>query len=268
MEINKLRKEITQLIDNVKEHSDYLTDFDRIPHVELEMILVKIKKLHERAIIFNHEYEREMLSRKTKSEPVALPADNQTINEVKAVMPEQKEIEKVQDAAPDMPKENFPEDVPEKKTMIAAEEKLVEDLPETKLVKEQPGTHTEEISGGRTEGTKADLNEKLKAGVKAGSLNETIGSGKLYASLSNKLQMNPIGDLSKAIGINEKFSFTKELFKNDSAAFSEAITKLNNFSNFAEAEHYFQDELSKKYQWKDDSEQAMKLLELVQRRYL
>jgi hypothetical protein len=268
MEINKLRKEITQLIDNIKEHSDYLTDFERIPHVELEMILVKIKKLHERAIIFTHEYEQQMLAGKAKNQTQpSQPSSAQAVNEIKASMPAEKPVEEKE--AIDLPKEKFPEDEPGKKMPEAPKENLVEDEPEKKLVQEHPGAHIEEISGGkRNELSKAELNERLKESVKSGSLNETIGSGKLIANLSNKLQMNPIGDLTKAIGLNEKFSFTKELFRNDSAAFAEAISKLNNFNNFAEADHYLQDELAQKYQWKNDSEQVMKLRELLQRRYL
>lgn len=54
----ELRKEITQLIDNIKEHSDNLTGKERLPQLELELILFKIEKLYQKSIVFNfiHQY--------------------------------------------------------------------------------------------------------------------------------------------------------------------------------------------------------------------
>jgi hypothetical protein len=323
MEVSKIRKEITQLIDNIKEHSDYISDFERIPQVELDIIIAKIRKLHERTIIFNHEYEQEMLTRRVRKEIDAQPVQkqeavempkstvvqpapelqeqNQLKQEYQAFMPQQEQplaevsLQSNYNAvsninAPQAPQEPIvkeddnllQEDNVEQKTIATEPEKtqLTEDKPEEKLVKEEPGTHIyekpvrkeEEPIRKETEeqekAKKAELHERLRSFAETGSVNERIGESKIHSSLSNRLQMNPISDLTRAIGLNEKFLFIKVLFNNDSEAFTEALKLLNNFENFAAASHFLFDNLANKYNWDKNAESVAKFIELVQRRYL
>ena len=58
MDIKAMRKEITELIDNIKLHSDELTDKPHIPQLELELIVSKIEKLYKKSIVFNFEYSQ------------------------------------------------------------------------------------------------------------------------------------------------------------------------------------------------------------------
>src|SRR5687767_7913703 len=58
MDIKAMRKEITELIDNIKRHSDELTDKPHIPQLELELIVSKIEKLYKKSILFNYEHSR------------------------------------------------------------------------------------------------------------------------------------------------------------------------------------------------------------------
>ena len=50
----QVRKEIAELIDSIKEHSDNIGDIRYIPQLELESILHKIEKLYEKSIVFNY----------------------------------------------------------------------------------------------------------------------------------------------------------------------------------------------------------------------
>jgi len=54
MDRNKIRKEIANLINSIKEHSDNIGDSKHIPQLELELILNKIKSLYEKSIVFNY----------------------------------------------------------------------------------------------------------------------------------------------------------------------------------------------------------------------
>jgi len=54
MDSKSIRKEITTLIDGIKEHSDNLTEVKHIPQLELESILTDIKTLYEKSVIFNY----------------------------------------------------------------------------------------------------------------------------------------------------------------------------------------------------------------------
>ena len=99
------------------------------------------------------------------------------------------------------------------------------------------------------------------------SVYEKITSAKEDKSIITKLQKNPVSDLKKSIGINEKFSFINELFDGDLNAYNEAIDKLNTSNDHASALEFIETDLLQKYEWKDDGEALLKLKALVGRRF-
>lgn len=107
--------------------------------------------------------------------------------------------------------------------------------------------------------------EKLTTEKK--SINEIIALNASDNTLASKLQKKPITNLKTAIGINEKFLFTKELFSGNNDLFNNAINKLNSFSNFQEAQEYFV-LLKKTQNWDENNEYIAKFHELVERRYV
>ena len=86
--------------------------------------------------------------------------------------------------------------------------------------------------------------------------------------LSEKLAAQPIRDLTKSMGLNEKFLTRDELFGKDNEAFNAALTKLNSFKNFEDAS-IFLAELAIKYGWtkKGKKKKAQIFIKLVRRRY-
>lgn len=236
MNVQKLRKEISELIDNIKEHSDRVTDFERIPQLELENILSKIRKLHEKSVVFNYLHAHEAFDSNI---------EEQEINK-------QEEIISVLN--------NFD----------TSEEFKQEEAPSYKAqIKEELNNTEQKAEEKSTEKTLNDINTRLKEKIEnKGSLNERIGQSKLYSSLSSKLQNNPISDLPKVIGVNERFLFIKELFDNDAKVFSDTVLRLNNLQNFAQAENILNQELAVKYNWKFDSLAVKSFVELVHRRYI
>ncbi len=54
MDKQVFRKEITDLLGNIKEHLDNAIEKDHIPELELEAIVSKIEKLHQKAIILHY----------------------------------------------------------------------------------------------------------------------------------------------------------------------------------------------------------------------
>jgi type IV secretory pathway VirB10-like protein len=249
MDIKNYRKELSYLIDSIKEHSDHLTDYDRLPKIELELILSKVKKLYEKTIIFNHLYEQGFFQENEKE----IISKKETQTETKVESQDSDKIEKEEKAERPQPEPLNYQVEPEQPVKVEPKEPDV--IP--------PSTPVSEVKP-----EKEELHSKLKEKVEQGSLNERIGQNKLYASLSSKLHMSPVADLSRAMGVNEKFAYTRELFQNNSEAFSESIKKLNSFNNFAEADHFISDVLAPKFNWDKDSETVRKFIELVQRRYL
>ena len=109
---------------------------------------------------------------------------------------------------------------------------------------------------------KADIN--ISSDFK--SVNE-IHSDSPQTSLADKFGQQPISDLTKEIGINEKYLITESLFSGDSQACSTAIKDLNEFQNMDQASDFLKNTLSKKYNWNPKSNQVKRLINLVERRY-
>jgi hypothetical protein len=101
---------------------------------------------------------------------------------------------------------------------------------------------------------------------KAASLYDKIAKP-AEKTVASQASQNPISNIKSSIGINEKFAYLKDLFKNNMAEYNEALDKLNNFENYGEAEDYFQ-ELKSKYSWDPESKSFQGLAELLNRRYL
>ena len=109
---------------------------------------------------------------------------------------------------------------------------------------------------------KADIN--ISSDFK--SVNE-IHSDSPQTSLADQFGQQPISDLTKEIGINEKYLITENLFSGDSQACSTAIKELNEFQNMEQASDFFKNSLSKKYNWNSKSNQVKRLINLIERRY-
>ena len=97
------------------------------------------------------------------------------------------------------------------------------------------------------------------------SLNEKLKQGKI--ELSETLGETPIKDLKKAININDRYVFIKELFRGDENMYERSIKTINGFSIFAEAEYWIRRELKLKLGWNDKNELVKHFEKLVKRRF-
>jgi hypothetical protein len=145
-------------------------------------------------------------------------------------------------------------------------EKFIEQE-EAKTESEIKHSEKEQKSLGQEEFLKQnDINSKM-ADNQTNSINDISAGKSKSESLSVKLQKQALTDLSKAIGLNERFMFTKSLFKSDVMAYGQAISKLNSIDNLQDAENYLHNELSKKYNWNEDSKEVIQFFDLIQSRY-
>lgn len=87
--------------------------------------------------------------------------------------------------------------------------------------------------------------------------------------LSHKLSQQPIADLTKAIGINERILTINELFDKDTVFFTEIMKKINNLSSFDDAKKILV-QLAQKFDWvaEDKKKKATIFIKLVRRRFL
>ena len=163
-----------------------------------------------------------------------------------------------------------PKDKPENINTFELEENFSDtdkDISETSPVKtKESGKKLEEdlqINFGIQKNSKTEIvADRLQNGQSY--RNESLRQQVSSKDLSSKLKSQPISDIGTAMGLNEKFSFIRELFNNNPDKFTETINILNQASNFNEAYSY----LSDKFNWDMDDSQVQKLLDLTRRKLI
>jgi hypothetical protein len=119
---------------------------------------------------------------------------------------------------------------------LAHQEKVIYELNDTML----------------NEGTLASINDKLKQNK---------------SEVASVLQEAPIKDLKKAISINDRHRFIRELFRDDENMYERSIKTINSFNILAEAEYWILRELKLKLGWDTNLELVKTFDHLVKRRF-
>jgi hypothetical protein len=114
------------------------------------------------------------------------------------------------------------------------------------------------------EKTVYELNDTMVA-EGAASLNDKLKQNKV--EMSALLQEAPIRDLKKAISINDRHRFIRELFRDDETMYERSVKTINSFHIFAEAEFWIQRELKVKLGWDTSLELVKTFDQLVRRRF-
>lgn len=109
-----------------------------------------------------------------------------------------------------------------------------------------------------------ELNDVI--GKLSESLNDKLSEKK--TELAEKLKEEPLRDIKKAIGLNDRFIFISELFRGDEAMYERSLKTINHFSIYPEAEFWIQRELKLKLGWKEDHPFVKQFDQLVRRRFL
>jgi hypothetical protein len=97
------------------------------------------------------------------------------------------------------------------------------------------------------------------------SLNDRLRQEK--TEVVEVLKQEPIKDLRKAIGINDRFVFINDLFRGDEAMYERSIKTINSFYIFPEAEYWINRELIVKLGWNKENEIVKHFYQLVKRRF-
>ena len=151
---------------------------------------------------------------------------------------------------------------------VQAQQKMVPGLlfeaePEIPTLVHQPNYRAAEVKEELKEQVKKEVNETVTS--QQTSLNEQLAEAR--PELAQKLSEQPVKDLRKAIGINDRYVFINELFRGDEAMYERSIKTINNFSIFAEAEYWIQRELKIKLGWDDTMPAVAEFYALIKRRF-
>jgi hypothetical protein len=111
--------------------------------------------------------------------------------------------------------------------------------------------------------SKREVNEAIAE--KKESLNDRLKQEK--TEVAHALKETPIKDLRKGVGINDRFTFVRELFRGDDAFYERSIKTINGFHIFSEAEYWINRELKYKIGWDEDKEIVKHFYQLVRRRF-
>ncbi len=90
--------------------------------------------------------------------------------------------------------------------------------------------------------------------------------GKEEKLFANKIQKPAITDITKEIGLNDRFLFANELFEGSMQEYNIAVQQLNGAGSLESAMDYFSN-LQQLYEWDMEKESIKRLLDLVDRRY-
>lgn len=136
---------------------------------------------------------------------------------------------------------------------------------EVSVVEEEEAPEFEGEDIGQNQTTLIEIIEEIQEDI---TINQRISQGNTKESLAQKHAKKAIMDIEKSIGLNQRFSFIKNLFNNDTEAYNEAVKRLNSCASFLEADDYIHNELMPKYDWDQNTVHVIKFIDLIERRYL
>lgn len=147
----------------------------------------------------------------------------------------------------------------------ASEESASEESEPEKPVGEKPGTTGNVPTAGPfvqspvAAESGAVLGEVINHDVR--TLADTIAPPRDMAS--EIARSEPVTDLRRAIGINDRFLMIRDLFGGDADAYEQAITELDGFHDLDECMIY----IAENFAWNSSSDGARFLMELLERKY-
>lgn len=139
----------------------------------------------------------------------------------------------------------------EEKVVIPKTEKTIQPEKQEEVKNKKPLTKQEDDDGDDNE-EKTALGDKLSKGKK---------------TLADKLNANGTLDLRRAIDLNDKFFFIRELFQGDHNAFDTTIKFMNGMTGIEDVKAFVERELSPKYNWNNNPEGVQRFYEVLEEKF-
>jgi len=211
-------QDIEKLVGNLRNSEDDSTiDLDlalsKLRNVYEILTMIKADRLSELITGNQNLTQSEVVSEEKKPEPAVIPEPEKTPEaEAKPVAESQAEAETVPEPKP-------------------GTEPVAESQAEAETVPE-PKSGTEPVAESQAETADPSiLAEKFSA---ESSINENL-AGKQGNDIESKLVGQPIDNISRNIGINDRFLIIRELFEGDSDQFRELVNSLDSADNYEAA---------------------------------
>ena len=256
--------------DRLKEAQQLLLlaiEKDTISTIERDIILEKLRKAYD-SIIFEEEVDKKIIIETHHAQPTAIKVEKTHEIPPRPSMPEIKPQAKTEPAHDQQKREESETSKKFERTSIFEPAKKikhldpiekieVEKVPEKPIEPQQP----KEQSILDIE-QKESIAEKFQG--KRKFMTDSLSNQIKEKPVASKLQAKPVDDITKEIGVHDRFMFTKELFNGDSNLFEDTLNKVNQFNDIADALIYLQEN----FNWNENNKAANKFIELVRRKLL
>lgn len=218
-------------------------DDGRIPGIDIDLALQKMRNVYELMLMVKQESKGNPVLQSPVAETVKKPEVSNP-PEPKITSPVQdKPVQSVAAEPPQTSAEEIPASIaktPEPEIITEPAETVVKTVKE----KKEPKTLADQFQGAPT------LHERLHE--KMTKEEDTLSHAK------------PVKNLMEAIGINDRYTFVRELFNGDNAKFESAIHFLNEAASFNDAYNY----MIMYFNWDMDSEPVQLLLDIIRRKFI
>jgi len=203
---------------------------------EIDMILNDIKELQEMVAGFRNETNvPEFIIRLAENKAEKIKSRLKTLKEEAALTEQQHKAAVIQTVSLDIKAPEQPE-IP-----VAEAAKVEEDV-----------MPVEE---------KAVVEPLASSHILADSINELLASRP--QSLHDSLEKRLVVDVRKALSLNDRFRFQRELFNNDAKCMDKVLDEIGSYKSLAEVLEY----LKAKFNWSKDNEPAMDFIKIVIKKF-
>jgi len=236
MEIKYTIEILTKDIQDIEKLVGNLRNSEEDSSIDLDLALSKLRHVYEILTMIKTDRLRELI--REEKNLTGLPAES----EAKPPEPE---------AKPDLETPVEPRTEPE-----PVSKSIPDPVPPA-----APSPQTEPVAKSKPEAADPSiLAEKFSA---ESSINENLG-GKHGHDIESKLVGQPIDNISRNIGINDRFFIIRELFEGDADQFRELVDRLDSAENYEEAKGMMETQFLE-----NKDHEGIKILEgLVKRRHI
>jgi len=212
----------------------------KLPSIERDILLAKLASIYEDLLL-----EKQQITSKTHEKPQVVLSEKMVESQEKAIT-----------SIPETQKTTIVEGNVESSKIATAKHETSTEKVEINPSQKPTPAPTQQSH----EESSAILADKYQG--KRKFRNEVIAEQHQKVDMQSKLQNKPITDLAKAIGINDKFLFIKELFGGDADLYNQTIKHINQLTDLNEAIIYLQENFS----WDPTNEVTTLFVDLVRRK--
>ena len=262
MEIKYTIEILTKDIQDIEKLVGNLRNSNEASSIELDLAMAKIRNVYEILTMIKADRYHELFSesegtRASSADKVTAPAEEVQDRPAPPEPEASHKPEPPKAAVPEPPQETEPE--PPRATET-------EPVPDTVADADSPTLQEEGVQSKPESAVKTEKKEHSILAEKftpESSINENL-AGKLGHDADAKLVGKPIDNISRNIGINDRFLIIRELFDGNADRFTNLVNALDNAENFPAASGILKDQFAGTM----DHEGVQILTGLLKRRFI